>query len=139
LTFSNCYGLFHVYPNGSKRPLQFASETLITTQRKYSQIDTAHAIVYSVKKCYQYLYGSRFALLTDHFPLLKKGLPILSATRMQHYGLTHPATNGLAEKSVQSFKNALKDLRMNNNDQNKDLQTFLFNYRITLHTVTAAS
>ncbi|KAF2891398.1 hypothetical protein ILUMI_14775, partial [Ignelater luminosus] len=51
----------------------------------------------------------------------------------------HPATNGLAEKTVQSFKNALRTLRGNNNDRNRDLQTFLFNYRITPHTVTGES
>ncbi|KAF2899035.1 hypothetical protein ILUMI_07140, partial [Ignelater luminosus] len=51
----------------------------------------------------------------------------------------HPATNGLAEKTVQSFKNALRALRGNNNDRNRDLQTFLFNYRITPHTVTGES
>ncbi|KAF2882467.1 hypothetical protein ILUMI_23692 [Ignelater luminosus] len=51
----------------------------------------------------------------------------------------HPATNGLAEKTVQSFKNALKALRGNNNDRNRDLQAFLFNYRITPHTITGES
>lgn len=83
----------HLYPDGTERPIHFASQTLSMTQQKYSQIDKeAYSIIFGVRKFYQYLYGRRFLLYTDHKPLLqifnpKKSLPILSATRMQHYAI----------------------------------------------------
>lgn len=86
--------LSHVFPGGRERPIAFASKTLTTTERKYSQLDKeALAIVWAVKKFYLYLKGSRFTLITDHRPLVhifgsKKGLPVLTATRLLHYALT---------------------------------------------------
>lgn len=62
-------------------------------QKKYSQIDKeAYAIIYGIKKFYQYLYANKFTLITDHRPLVQifdptKKLPICSALRMQHYAL----------------------------------------------------
>ncbi|KAK2575252.1 hypothetical protein KPH14_012703, partial [Odynerus spinipes] len=81
------------YPDGNERVLQYASQTLSRTQRKYSQIDKeAYAIIFAVKKFYQYVYGNRFTLYTDHRPLTQifspeKSLPAHSAMRMQHYAI----------------------------------------------------
>nr|XP_029723943.1 uncharacterized protein K02A2.6-like [Aedes albopictus] len=83
--------LSHVYPDGSERPIQFASQTLNQTQQKYMQVDKeAYAIIFGVKKFFQYLYGRRFILVTDNHAITKiynehKGLPVMSALRMQHY------------------------------------------------------
>ncbi|XP_055526941.1 uncharacterized protein K02A2.6-like [Wyeomyia smithii] len=83
--------LSHVYPDGSERPIQFASQTLNATQQKYMQVDKeAYAIIFGVKKYFQYLYGRRFILVTDNHAVTKifsehKGLPVMSALRMQHY------------------------------------------------------
>ncbi|XP_055543132.1 uncharacterized protein LOC129728704 [Wyeomyia smithii] len=83
--------LSHVYPDGSERPIQFASQTLNATQQKYMQVDQeAYAIIFGVKKYFQYLYGWRFILVTDNHAVTKifsehKGLPVMSALRMQHY------------------------------------------------------
>ncbi|XP_055590350.1 uncharacterized protein K02A2.6-like [Uranotaenia lowii] len=83
--------LSHVYPDGSERPIQFASQTLNSTQQKYMQVDKeAYAIIFGVKKFFQYLYGRKFLLLTDNQAISKifgehKGLPVMSALRMQHY------------------------------------------------------
>nr|XP_003708371.1 PREDICTED: uncharacterized protein K02A2.6-like [Megachile rotundata] len=91
--------LSHKYPDGSERPIQFASQTLTKTQRKYSQIDKeAYSIIFGVKKFYQYLYGRKFTLITDHKPLLQifnpdKALPSLTTTRMQHYAIYLRAFN----------------------------------------------
>ncbi|GFV67361.1 retrovirus-related Pol polyprotein from transposon 412 [Trichonephila clavipes] len=85
--------LSHVYPDGSERPIAFASRTLSGSEKKYSQIDKeALSIVWAVRKFYLYLKGRRFTLITDHKPLIaifgsKRGLPVLAVTRLLHYAL----------------------------------------------------
>ena len=48
-----------------------------------------------------------------------------------------PATNGLAERAVQTFKNALK--KASTTDVEAELSKFLFCYRITPHSIMGAS
>jgi len=85
--------LSHIYPDGSERGIQYASKTLSKTQQAYSQIDKeAFAIIFGIKKFYQYLQGSKFTLITDHRLLTQifsptKNLPIFTVSRMQHYAL----------------------------------------------------
>lgn len=85
--------LSHMFDDGTERPLQFASQTLNKVQQRYSQIDKeAYAVIFGVKKFYQYLYGKKFILVTDNKAIAQifsptKGLPTLSATRMQHYAI----------------------------------------------------
>ncbi|GFS63417.1 retrovirus-related Pol polyprotein from transposon 17.6 [Trichonephila clavipes] len=85
--------LSHVYPDGSERPIAFASRALSGSENKYSQIDKeALSIVWAVKKFYLYLKGRRFTLIKDHKPLIaifgsKRALPVLAATRLLHYAL----------------------------------------------------
>lgn len=85
--------LSHVYPDGTERPIAFASRTLTNTEKNYAQIDKeALAIIWAVQKFYMYLKGRRFSLITDHKPLVaifgsKRGLPVLTATRLLHYAL----------------------------------------------------
>lgn len=85
--------LSHIYPDGTERPIQFASQTLSPVQQRYSQIDReAYAIIFGIRKFYQYVYGRKFILITDNRPLSQiispaKGLPTMSATRMQHYAI----------------------------------------------------
>ena len=85
--------LSHVMPDGSERPVAFASRSLTKTERKYAQIDKeASSIVWGVKRFHVYLYGRRFTLVTDHKPLTaifhpKKGVPAMTAARLQRYAL----------------------------------------------------
>lgn len=83
----------HEMPDGTHRPVAYASRTLSKPERNYAQIEKeALALVFGVKKFHDYLYGRRFTLVTDHKPLLailgpKKGVPTLAAARMQRWAL----------------------------------------------------
>ncbi|KAG6464303.1 hypothetical protein O3G_MSEX014427 [Manduca sexta] len=81
--------------NGVERPISFASRTLNSAEKKYSQIQKeATAIIFGVRRFHQYLYGRSepFILRTDHKPLISifgpyKGIPEVSANRLQRYAL----------------------------------------------------
>ena len=85
--------LFHRFPGGVERPIANVSKTLTDTQRNYSQIQKeALAIIFGLKKFYQYIYGRRFTLVTDHRPLLAmfgpgKETPTLAANRLARWAL----------------------------------------------------
>ncbi|XP_029171893.1 uncharacterized protein K02A2.6-like [Nylanderia fulva] len=101
------------HPDGSERVIQYASQSLSRTQQKYAQIDKeAYAIIFAIKKFYQYLYGNRFTLYTDHRPLTQilapnKSLPVHSAMRMQHYKIFLQAFNyNIKYKNTKLHSNA---------------------------------
>ncbi|KAL8577681.1 hypothetical protein ACOMHN_060792 [Nucella lapillus] len=85
--------LLHRYPDGSERPISNVSKTLTDAQRNYSQIHKeALAIIFGLRKFYQYLYGRHFILVNDHKPLTslfgpKKGTPLLAANRLAQWAL----------------------------------------------------
>ena len=85
--------LFHRYPDGSERPISNVSKVLTDSQRNYSQIQKeALAIIFGLKKFYQYIYGRNFKLVTDHRPLVAmfgpdKGTPTLAANRLARWAL----------------------------------------------------
>lgn len=83
--------LSHVYPDGSERPVAFASRTLSSSERNYAQLEKeALSLIFAVKHFHQYLYGRNFILVTDHKPLTiilspKQGIPPLAAARLQRW------------------------------------------------------
>ncbi len=48
----------------------------------------------------------------------------------------HPATNGQAERAVESFNMAMKKMKNQDGDIDDKLQRFLFSYRTTHHSIT---
>ena len=85
--------LSHCLPDGSERPVAYASRTLTCSEQNYSQLEKeALSLVYGVKKFHSYLYGRTFELLTDHKPLTtilgpKTGIPSIAAARLQRLSL----------------------------------------------------
>ena len=83
----------HVLPDGSERPIAFASRTLSNSECNYAQLEKeALAVVFGIKKFHQYLYGRKFTMVTDHKPLTatlgpKKGIPPLAAARLQRWAI----------------------------------------------------
>ncbi|CAK1578726.1 unnamed protein product [Parnassius mnemosyne] len=102
--------------DGHERPLAFASRSLTTSERNYSQIQKeATAIIFGVKKFHQFLYGRSepFILKTDHRPLVsifdtKTGIPITTALRLQRYAIILSAYNYTVQY-VSSDKNVVAD------------------------------
>ena len=103
----------HVYPDGSERPVAYASRTLSSAEQNYAQIEKeALSLVFGVRKFHQYLYGRQFVLVTDHKPLTsilgpKKGIPPLAAARLQRWALLLSAYSYTVEfKPTQQHANA---------------------------------
>ena len=85
--------LAHRFPDGTERPIAFASRTLSNTEKKYSQVEKEGlACVFGVRKFHCYLYGQHFSLITDHKPLLsllsgQKPISSQSSARIQRWAL----------------------------------------------------
>ena len=85
--------LSHVMNDGTEQPVSYCSRTLTAAERNYAHIEKEGlALVYSVKKFHQYLFGNQFSLKTDHKPLLglfseEKGLPTRAAARILRWAL----------------------------------------------------
>ena len=79
--------------NGQDRPVAFASCTLTSSQRNYSQLDKeAFSIIFGLKRFHQFLYGRSFTIITDHKPLLElfspsRATPVHAAARLQRWSL----------------------------------------------------
>ena len=86
--------LSHHMPDGTEKPIAFASRTLSDTERRYSQVEKeALAIVFGVKHFHSYLYGRHFYLQTDHKPLTtllseSRSVPQMASRRIMRWALT---------------------------------------------------
>ena len=84
--------LSHRWPNGTERPVAFASRLLNNTEKRYSQLDKeALALVFGVDKFHKYVFGRLFTLMTDQKPLLGlfqegKAISEMVSSRGQRWG-----------------------------------------------------
>lgn len=93
---ASAYGLGVVISHrvdGHDRPIAFASRSLTTAQKNYSQLEKeALSIIFGLRKFREYLFGNRFTIITDHQPLLGllgpgKPFPEKAAARIQRWAL----------------------------------------------------
>lgn len=91
--------LSHIAEDGTARPVAYASHTLTSAEKGYSQLEKeALALLFGVKKFHFHLYGHKFCFVTDHKPLQtifgpKNGIPALAMTRLQRWAMTLSAYN----------------------------------------------
>ena len=63
--------LSHKLPDGSERPITYASWTLNSAKHNYSQLEKEGlACIFGIKRFNDYVFGRHFELVTDHKPLL---------------------------------------------------------------------
>ena len=85
--------LSHRGPDGTERPVAFASRSLNSTEKKYSQLDKEGlSIMFGISKFHKYIFGRQFVIWTDHKPLLGllhegKSIPPMASCRIQRWGL----------------------------------------------------
>ncbi|KAJ1518786.1 hypothetical protein ONE63_011599 [Megalurothrips usitatus] len=83
--------LAHRFPDGSERPIEYASRMLSLAERNYSQTDLeALGIIFAVNKWHRYLAGRTFQILTDHRSLLglfgtEKPIPKVLSPRVERW------------------------------------------------------
>ncbi|XP_018392965.1 PREDICTED: uncharacterized protein K02A2.6-like [Cyphomyrmex costatus] len=82
--------LSHVL-NGIEKPIAFASRSLTSAERNYSQLDReALAIVFAINHFFMYVFGRKFKLITDNQPLTRifhqnNKLPAMTSARLLRY------------------------------------------------------
>jgi hypothetical protein len=85
--------LSHQFPDGSIRPVCFASRVLQPAEKKYSVIDKeALGIIFAVSKFYNFIFARHFVLRTDHKPLThilgeNSDLPRITSDRLTRWAV----------------------------------------------------
>ncbi|CAB3981663.1 Hypothetical predicted protein [Paramuricea clavata] len=88
--------LSHVFPDGTEKPIPYASRSLNAAEKNYSTIEKeALTTIFGVEKFHKFLYGQSFTIKTDHKPL--EGLLGYSATKK---GSTTNSTMGPHTSSI---------------------------------------
>uniref|UniRef100_A0A5S6R024 RNA-directed DNA polymerase n=1 Tax=Trichuris muris TaxID=70415 RepID=A0A5S6R024_TRIMR len=91
--------IMHRFPDGTEKAIAHASRALTAAEKNYSQIEKESlSLIFAVKKFHRMLHGREFTLITYHQPLLaifgsKKGIPVHSANRLQHWAIVLLAYN----------------------------------------------
>lgn len=83
--------LSHIMPDKTERPIAFASRSLTAAEKNYTQLDKeAAALIWGLKKFFQFCYGRKIILIIDNQPLARilhptKLIPSTTAIRLVHY------------------------------------------------------
>ena len=86
--------LSHCMSDGTEKPIAYASRSLNSAERNYSQLDReALSLVFGVTKFHKFVYGVPFTLVTDHKPLLgllgeHKSIPEMASSRLVRWTVT---------------------------------------------------
>ena len=86
--------LSHRLPDGSDKPIAYASRSLSTAEKKYAQLEKeALSLVFGISKFHKYLYGRDFVLQTDHLPLIvllkeDRAFSAMASARIHRWALT---------------------------------------------------
>ena len=105
--------LSHRMPDGTERPVAYASRTLSQAEKNYSQVEKEGlTVVFGVTKFHRYLYGQHFIIESDHQLLTtlfgaSKAIPPLASSRIQRWALTLSAYRySIRYKAGKSLGNA---------------------------------
>ena len=84
--------LSHKMPDGSERPIAYASRTLNSAERHYSQLEKEGlSCIFGIKRFHDYLFGRHFELVTDHKSLLglikDRATPPHASSRIKRWSL----------------------------------------------------
>lgn len=113
---------------GIEKPVCFASRTLTSAEKNYSQLERESlSIIFGITKFHDYLLGLHFTIETDHQPLVKifnemKGIPTIAASRLQRWSLKLSAHSYTIRYKKGKNNNAdmLSRLPMNEENKNDD-------------------
>ena len=99
---------------------------------------TSEATIGNLKASFS-THGSLYVLVTDNGPSFKSESfhQFVSLNGIQHLTSYHPASNGLAERAVQTFKNAMK--KLSGGSVQDRVNRFLFRYQVTPQSTTGHS
>ena len=105
--------------DGVERPIQYLSQQLTATQRKYATIEKeALAVIIALKKFRAYLWGSDFVIYTDHKPLLSLFKGEMANTKIQRWAVLL-AEFGAPIKHCPGRRNVRADLLSRIRDPNE--------------------
>lgn len=111
------------------KPIAFASRTLNNAEANYSTIHKEGlAIIFGVKKFYQFLVGRHFILQTDHKPLVSifkptNGIPVMAAGRVQRWSVYLSGFDYTIEhvKSEHNLSDVLSRLPLQKGEPNSEV------------------